>query len=255
MEFRVLSASDLESLIIGATILGTGGGGSKDIARELAKRIISSGKTPKLLSVDSIPDDETCAIIGMVGGGVSNKELKYIENLQASISEPMLEAVKVLEKHLLPNKSKGFFGLYATEMGPENIILPIFVASMIDKYVIDGDACGRSKPEISISTTHVYGLAITPLSIVSKYGDYLILDDVQNDHRAEAIVRHFAIMSGGEVACCRCPAKGKDLKNGAIIPGTISSAIELGNKVQESRKEGVDLVATISTAINGKVLF
>lgn len=255
MNSRVLSSSDFESLIVGATILGTGGGGSKIVARELAGKILDSGKQATLVPVDEIPEDEICAIIGMAGGGVSEQELQHIEGLEELVFEPMIEAVKLLEKHLFTDHSKGFFGFYATEMGPENIMLPIFAAVMLGKYVVDGDACGRSKPEISISTTHVYGLPITPLSVVSRYGDYIILENAQNDFRAEKIVRHFSIMSGGEVACCRCPALGKDLKAGAIIPGTISKAIELGDAVLKGRDNNVDLVNLIVSKINGKLLF
>ncbi|MHA1302815.1 MAG: DUF917 domain-containing protein [Candidatus Heimdallarchaeaceae archaeon] len=258
MSIRTLTEEELEYLIIGAKILGTGGGGSEKEAKKMVQQLVKEGKKVRLCAIDAIPEEEMCAIVGIVGGGITERERAFVKDLETTIHDSMVEAAKKLEQYLIDTSTiskKGLYGFYATEMGPENIIIPLYVAAKLEKIAVDGDACGRSKPEIVLSTTNVYGAPITPLAIVSKYGDVSILESTVDDYRAETIVRQMAIISGGEVGCCRCPIHGKDLKNGAIIKGTITKAIKLGKNVVEAREKRKDLSEVISDTIEGKIIF
>ena len=179
--FQELSLDDAQNLVEGAKILGTGGGGDPTLAEKRVEEIYSVGKRFRIQDITEFKPNDMICIIGMVGGGVSSEDKHYVENLYISSDNVMVEAVKELEKHL----GTYFTGFLSTEMGPGNIVVPLWVGSLLDRVTVDGDMCGgRSKPMISISTTAVTGISITPLAIASIYGDRMILKEAISDKRA-----------------------------------------------------------------------
>jgi DUF917 family protein len=200
--------------------------------------------------LDEIPDDELVFIIGSVGGGVSAANQKAVANLPRITTDLYVEAAHLLAEYL----GREPFGFIATEIGPGNGVVPMYVAAKMGKVVVDGDCCGRAKPEITISTTNLAGLPITPLSIISPFGDTLILKTSVDDARAEVIARQMAIASGGTVGVARCPASGRDYRRAAIID-SVTRCIQLGQVMTEAREKRLNVVERILTETGGINLF
>ena len=186
----------------------------------------------------------------MVGGGVSSEDKHYVENLHISSDNVMVEAVKELEKHL----GTYFTGFVSTEMGPGNIVVPLWVGSLLDRVTVDGDMCGgRSKPMISISTTAVTGISITPLAIASIYGDRMILKETISDKRAEDICRMIARLSNGAIGVARCPMTASECRKG-INSGTILLAIQLGSKIRNAVRNNLNPIPVIEKVLNARLI-
>lgn len=98
--FRELTIDDAHNLVEGAQILGTGGGGDPTLAKKRVNEKYSLGKRFHIQEITEFKTTDMICIIGMVGGGVSSEDKKYIENLPISSSNVMVEAVEELEKHL-----------------------------------------------------------------------------------------------------------------------------------------------------------
>ncbi|MHA1657427.1 MAG: DUF917 domain-containing protein, partial [Candidatus Heimdallarchaeota archaeon] len=212
--------TDFEDLIFGAKILGCGGGGEEALARTFLERILAEGlKVTVLDPKTELSDNALLCVTGMVGGRKTHETLAIIEGLEEINKDPMLSATRLLEQFL----DEKFYALVSTEIGAGNFFVPIYVSAKLGIGVIDGDLCGRAKPEISISTSNIAGLSITPLAIVSAFGDELLLKSAQTDQRAEAIAREMAVLSGGTVGVARCPAYWSAYQK-AVIPGTMSWA-------------------------------
>ena len=190
-------------------------------------------------------------IIGMVGGGVSSQDKKFIENMSITSDNVMVEAVKVLEKQL----GTQFAVFISTEMGPGNIVVPLYVASLLGRVVVDGDMCGgRSKPMISISTTTVAGISITPLVIASAYGDRMVLKEAISDKRAEDICRIVSRLCNGTIGVARCPMTISKCQEG-IVSGTISLAIQLGREISRFVEYNHDPLSIIEKVLNAHLIF
>jgi len=233
MTARKFSRREALDLVIGAKILACGGGGSETKAVENILKTYNSANSFTLSELDQLkPDDHIC-IVGMVGGGITEEDKKLVEKLTISQDNPMVAAVKELEDFM----DLEFQGFVATELGPNNSIIPLMVAAQMEKVGIDGDCCGRSKPKISISTTRVAGIPISPFSIVNQYGDIQIVKKTVNDARGEIIAREASRISGGSVSVARCPMTIEQAKT-AVIQGTVSLAIDLGQKVREANEKG-----------------
>ncbi|MFX0014852.1 MAG: DUF917 domain-containing protein [Promethearchaeota archaeon] len=247
---RILTDDDVQNLIDGAKILGTGGGGDPLLAIKRVNEIYSKGKYFKIQDISDFNPTDMICIIGMVGGGVSSQDKKYIDNLSVKSNNIMVEAVELLENHL----GKQFTGFVSTEMGPGNVVVPLWVGSLLDRITVDGDMCGgRSKPMISISTTNVIGISITPLTIASAYGDRIILKEAISDKRAEDTCRMISRLSNGSIGVARCPMTASECQKG-IARGTISLAIRLGNEINEAAKYNLDPIQKIKEVLNAQLI-
>ncbi|HIE23467.1 MAG TPA: DUF917 domain-containing protein [Candidatus Korarchaeota archaeon] len=247
---RTLTSDEVEDLIFGAEILGCGGGGSVELALDILKQAEERGLNLKIALLDEIKEDSLVFIVSRVGGGVEEDIKKRVERYPMKIERPELEAVKELAKFL----GKKPEAILASEIGAGNMLLPLFVAASLDMVTIDGDACGRAKPEIAISTTHVKGIPIAPLAAVTPFGDVAIIKTVLNDYTAEDISRQIAVASGGTCGVARCPATPRQLKGG-IVEGTISRCIEIGRRIKEALKSGEDPIKAFVETTEGKEIF
>ncbi|MHA2315372.1 MAG: DUF917 domain-containing protein [Candidatus Hermodarchaeia archaeon] len=247
---KKLFLNDVNHYIMGAKVLACGGGGSESTARNRVKEIYENDSYFQMMTLDEIPDDELIFIVGSVGGGVSVAAQKAVAKLPQIMTDLYVEAAQRLAEHL----GREPFGFIATEIGPGNGVVPMYVAAKMGKVFIDGDCCGRAKPEIAISTTNLAGLSITPLSMVSPFGDFLILKAAVDDARAEVIARHVAIASGGTVGVARCPASGSDYRRSAI-DGSVTRCIQLGQAMSEAYADEMDVVKRILTVTRGINLF
>ena len=247
-----LSRKDLEDLMCGAEILGCGGGGT---VRNSSKLLDEMTRSPKMAGVEEVPEERLVFIAGNVGGGVSKSTSKRLEHYtkdseKNSSTASLLRATELLSREV----DQDPFGFIPTEIGAGNMMLPILISALADKYVIDGDCCGRAKPEISISTTAIAGVRVTPMCLVSPFGDEIVIHSTVDDQRAEDLARTFAAASNGSVACARAPMNGDDLR-GAAIPGSIISSIELGRSVRLAKQRGKDVVDSIAEKSKSKYIF
>ncbi|MFX1537331.1 MAG: DUF917 domain-containing protein [Promethearchaeota archaeon] len=242
--------SDFEDLITGAKILGCGGGGEESLAIARAKKILEQGLKVKVIDPKDMPDDALLCVAGMVGGRASPECMEIVKHLPVIDERPVLTATKLLEAFL----GEKLHTLISTEIGAGNFLAPIYISAIMGINILDGDLAGRAKPEISISASNVIGIPITPLAIVSAFGDKMILKDAPNDQRAEAIARQMAVISGGVVGVARCPAHWGDYKK-AAIPNTITKSKTLGAEIRRARESGRNPIKPLLQAINGKILF
>ncbi|MEM3730480.1 MAG: DUF917 domain-containing protein [Candidatus Bathyarchaeia archaeon] len=245
-----LDKQQIEDLLVGAKILGTGGGGEIEWARPLINEVFEKNKEFVLVDPKEVPDDELVVIAGRLGGGVTAEEARMVEGYKKVYERPELTAVLELSRYL----GKSPYALLPTEIGAGNTLAAMYVAAMLDKVTVDGDACGRAKPEITISTTHVAGVSVAPLCVVTSFGDIMFLDRAVDDVRAEQICRAVATASGGMVGVCRCPMQGKVLSK-AIVPNSVTKAISIGQKIREAHKAGKNPVEALLSAVNGIEIF
>ncbi|MHA2500390.1 MAG: DUF917 domain-containing protein [Candidatus Hodarchaeales archaeon] len=245
MTVRRLTRRATLDLVIGAKILANGGGGDDSKAVKSINTLYDQDKSCKIASLSDFQKDDYLCIIGEVGGGITPADAKIVENLSTVQDEPMAAAVRHLEALLQVD----FQAFVATELGPGNSVVPLLVASLMEgKVAIDGDCCGRSKPKISISTTTVAKISISPFAIVNRYGDILIVKRAIDDSRGEVLARAIARISGGHVGVARCPMTVAQAEQ-AVIPGTLSLAIQLGRSVREANENQQDPLRAIEKSL------
>lgn len=246
-----LTREDLQDIIYGCTVLGTGGGGELKTGLDMVLADFDAGHEFKLIALEDIPDD---ALIGSPynAGSVSPLSEEDIEKFKKyDVDEDYnLTSFKALEKFL----GQKFYAAITTELGGANSAVAFSVAARLGIPIVDGDPAGRSVPELQQSTFQLNGVSISPLSIASKFGDTVIIDKAADGDRAEDLVRAMAAASQNTVGVTDHPITGKEIKKSAIS-GAISYALEIGKALREAKESGEDVGEAIAKAGEGYVLF
>jgi len=254
---KILEKGDLENYITGANILGCGGGGSPERGMAMINDAFEKGFKFRLADPMELPQEELLCILGGVGGGVPkdvrDRVKPYYQKLKGTTEERFLRLQKA-SKSLSDFIGKEFCSYIASETGAGNGVIPMYMAASEGKPVVDGDCCGRAKPELALSLTHVAGISITPLSIVTPFDETMILKNAVDDYRAEDLCRYAAIASGGSVTVARCPAKVEEYRKG-MVPNQISKCIKIGEAIRISRDKKRNPVKAFMGEANAKKVF
>jgi DUF917 family protein len=249
---KILERQDLYDILYGCTILGTGGGGSLQKGLELIEDALAQGKQFRLVDFDEVPEDAWIAtpyMCGSVSPSTPQLEAQYTSLPKISEPEPFL-AYRALEAYF----GCEFYGVISTELGGGNTAEALYVAALLDRFIIDADPAGRSVPELQHSTYCIYDLPIYPLACANQFGDVAILPKVVNDLRAEALVRAMAVVSKNRIGVADHPAQAKVLRN-AVIRGAISYAWKIGKAYQDAKVKGISAAEKIADAGGGLLLF
>jgi len=250
---RFLEEDDIFDLSIGATVLGTGGGGSPDLGLSILNQLLNMGKEIKLISIEEVPEDEIVIHPAMVGSIAPSKSGKAgLEEYKAKIlSEdgPLISGLRTLEKVL----SKRIYAAVPVEMGGLNTPMAAILAALAGFPFVDGDTIGRAKPELMMQTYTILNIPITPMVLTDMKGNAVLVRRAANFKDAEKIARALAVIGEGTTAV-RCPVRGDVLKK-ALIPGGVSKAIEIGKALREAEFFGNDPVSAVINASGGKEFF
>jgi hypothetical protein len=249
---RHLNKQDLHDILVGCTILGTGGGGSLEKGIELIDKDLEKGFKFTLVSLEEVPDDALIASPYQAGSisPLSKKDLEKYAHLKVVDEMPSLTAFKALEEFL----GRTFFATITTELGGHNTAVGMSVAAKLGIPIIDGDPAGRSVPELQHSTFYINDVPITPLAVANKFGDVAVIKNTADDFRAEAVVRAIAVVSQNSVGVADHPVEGRKLKK-AVIPGAITYAGRIGKALREAKEKGENPAESVARAGDGYVLF
>ncbi len=240
---RSLEEAELEDILVGCAILGTGGGGSLTEGVKLVKGLIEKGKGFKLAKLEEL-DPEALTTLPYYCSSL------FPEGEEEPSGIELLRAFEALEEYL----NEEFKGVIPPELGGFATAGALAVAAEKDLPLLDADAAGRAVPEIQHSSFYIKGLPITPMAVASSMGDLMIVKQVQDDRRAEEIIRSIAVISGNMVGVCDHPARIEVLR-GAAIPDTISQGEKIGAARRKAVEKGVDPCEAVAEAGQGFLRF
>ena len=254
---KTLTKKDLEDYITGAVILGCGGGGGAAGGREMVDHAFDVGYKFNLVDINELKDDQMLCIISGVGGGVPqevrDKVAPYAKMFPRS-RETRYKSIQKAVEELSNYIGKEFVSYVPSETGGGNGVMPMFLNAMEGKVSIDGDGCGRAKPEIGISLTHAAGIPMAPISIVTPFMEVVIVKSAIDDYRGEDITRHIAVASGGGCTAVRSSGSVAEYKKG-IAPNQVTRCMKIGAAIKQAREGGRDPRDAFVEASGGTKLF
>jgi len=243
VKLRELSLDDIESLAVGAWILGTGGGGNPYLPLLNMRLLYGQGHRVHLVDSGELADD---ALVGTVAG--MGAPLIGQERLNDSLT--LARAVTVMERHL----GRRFDALMSMEIGGSNGIRPFMAAAHLGVPVVDSDTMGRAYPELQMTSVAVGGLSGHPVSLVDVRGFESVVHKVPSWKWAERIARKICTEYGSTAATCQPPRSGAEVKKWGIH-GTTTKAIAIGAAVREAQRRHTDPVAAILSVEPGKLIY
>lgn len=249
---KTLSRQDLEDILYGAAILGTGGGGELSEGFAMIDDALSKGKEFRMVDLDEAPQDALVCTPYMLGAisALPEEEERLYDRLPRSDVSSILAAYARFEEYL----GRSFYGTISCELGGSNTATAFYAAAMAGAYIIDADPAGRAVPEITHSTYYIHGLPAAPIVMANEFGEAIICENVLDDARAEHIVRALSMVSRNDIAAIDHALEIREIRH-AVIPGAISFALEMGQVWRETRAKGGDIAQAIADQGAGLVAF
>src|SRR5256712_10978726 len=133
--FRPVSAEEIESLAIGAWILGPGGGGSPYLALLNMRALYRQGAVVSLIDPLDLADDDLVAVVSNMGAPLVGQE---------RLTDPrtIASAVTMMGEYL----RRRFRAIMSIEIGGGNAIQPLLAAALLDRPAVEGDSQGHHCP-------------------------------------------------------------------------------------------------------------
>ena len=249
---KTLTKENLEDILNGATIFGTGGGGELSEGLSLINDALDRGKEFIMVSLDDAPADAivcTPYMLGAISALPEQQERRY-DRLPRINEPPVMAAYRRFESYL----GREFYGTISCELGGSNTAVAFYAAAMSGHYIIDADPAGRAVPEITHSTYYVNGLPAAPIVMANEFGETIICENVVDDMRAESIVRALSMVSRNNIAAIDHALTISEIRD-AVIPGAISMAMSMGRVWREQRDAKGDVARAIAREGKGFVAF
>ena len=241
---KILEKDELESMLVGVGILGTGGGGDPEFfGKPLVEWDLKRGREYRIISPEKVKDDAF-----IVSGGYAGSVSAYtsIGDMLQKWEEryELLEALRIMESifnrkvdHVVP-----------FELGGANTPAILSLAARIGISAIDGDGLGRAAPETQMSSFLGHGISITPMPFVDREGNAIIVKHAASYTYPDELMRLALDLNGGVGANNHYPMNGKQLKM-SVIPNTITFSIKVGDAVLnaiDSKRDPVEAFVEIS---------
>ncbi len=244
--FMINTLEDARKLVLGATILGTGGGGDPREGMKMMEEVISAGRSVSVVNLDEIPEDSVLVVpyfVGSIAPGLKTKK-------PVKIKDAIGRAFKEMENYL----GKRIRGVVANEMGGDNTPVALNIAAKLNLPVIDGDLLGRAAPELHQCTVHIFDIPMFPSVIVTETGNVVVVKEYADIDDYESIARYLSVLGGRFSAVVDTPM-GVDEAEKAVVKGTITLSYKLGDAVMKARKEGRDPVDAVVDVLGGWRVF
>ena len=251
MSTYTFKAEDTTPLLEGLAILGTGGGGSPEWGRAIMENDFRHGRFPQIIPLEEVADD-AAVVCGGIMGSVKKLEEFGTDAIMAHWEERFeLEAVTRVMEGILGRRIDH---VVPFEVGGLNTPVMLSLGARLGIPVIDGDALGRSAPETQMTSFIGHGISLTPMPLIDYNGNVVIVQSATTSTYPDQLGRWVVTNGGGLGANNHYPMTGRQAK-GAVIPGTISGALKLGQAVLAARAAGRDPVDAVVTQLGGRRVF
>lgn len=246
---RILEYGDIEDILLGATVLGCGGGGDPAEGRRSMKRAYDQGQTVTLAAPDELSGDALVGCPYGVGGLTRGSE-EELAGLPRTDEHPVVLAVQALSQHL----GRAFDALITGELGGASVADALYPAAVLGLPVVDADPVGRAVPELEQSMFYLAGLPLAPQAAVNEIGDTALITKIGNDQRAEAFARALAVASRNQIWVVDHALLWRQMRE-VVIQGAISRSQSVGTALREAGEAGADGAAAVALAGGGRVAF
>jgi uncharacterized protein len=230
-----LGAADVDPLVVGLQLLGSGGGGDPLPFRNGLRRVLAGGVE---LHDPADLGDAPVVAVGMLGA-----TRVFAEKLPSG--QEITRAVRALARWtgvapaaLMPYEAAGLNGALAVAAAGE-LGLPL----------VDADLMGRALPRLDQLTRAVAGARLTPYALAEANGQVVLVDDA-DPVALERVARSVVAQGGGWAGGALAPVPARLVATDACT-GTLARALRLGRAhaglVRPSPAEVAD-------ALGGRVL-
>lgn len=233
----VIRDDDLEALVVGVTLLGSGGGGDTGAFGRMLRRRLGAGELV-LRDAADVPG-VSVSPIGVVGAtSVLMEKLPGGGEFDAAVrAVSRWTGVEVT-------------GLMPLEAGGLNGLTPLIAALDLGLPVVDADLMGRALPRLDQFSWAVAGRPLTPCALSEPSGQVVVVDNVDATG-LERAVRSFVAHTGGWAVLALAPTPVEAATEDAVR-GSLTRALALGRAHAGLEPGGEP--AEVASGLGGRLL-
>lgn len=210
-----INLDNVEAFTRGCAILGTGGGGSIEPSLLATRAAIGSHGPVPVVSLDSLDDDTIVLPLGGIGAPtVSNEMLGSVD----TVSRLRAEVERTIGRPV--------GAIMASEIGGSNGVYPVGWAARLGLPLVDADAMGRAFPEVQMVSMNVAGVPATFSVLADVIGNVTVVRPVDG-RWSERLARAVSVAGGADAVMADYVLEASAFR-GAVIDGTLSSAVAIG---------------------------
>jgi DUF917 family protein len=215
---RELTLEDLDDMVLGATLLGTGGGGDPYIARLMVRQAMEDFGPVTIVEPGELDPEGLVLTVAVIGAPTV-----IVEKVPAGTE--FTGCVQALASYL----GKEPVALMPIEVGGMNTLIPLAVAAEMGLPVIDADSMRRAFPQIEMCVFTLAGISASPMSVADEKGNRVVFEATTNQV-AEKLARA-SVMQLGMANGISCYSMSAGDVGRYAIQGSMSYCIELGRKL------------------------
>ncbi|MDR2476756.1 MAG: DUF917 domain-containing protein [Treponema sp.] len=239
---RTIGIQELDDIALGATLLGSGGGGDPYIGKLTALGAIKDCGPVRLLDPDEVADNAFVVPIAMMGAptvlaekGVNGSEFAVLADMISRYYGKKIDAIMPIEA------------------GGVNSMLPFAAAARLALPLVDVDGMGRAFPELQMVTFTIGGVSATPMALTDEKGNSVIFKTITNKW-TEELARAVTTSCGGSVSIILYCMDGKTMKQYGV-KGIVSRSEALGRAIREAKHGAGNPEDHFLTACEGYKIF
>lgn len=239
---RELTLEDLDDMVLGATLLGTGGGGDPYIARLMVRQAMEDYGPVRIVTPDEVDPDGLVLTAAVIGAPTV-----IVEKVPAGTE--FTACVRALASYL----GKEPVAMMPVEVGGMNTLVPLAVAAELGLPVIDADTMRRAFPQIEMCVLTLAGIAASPASVADEKGNVVVFEATSNQV-TERLVRASVMQLGMANGISCYPMTGRQVAEHAI-QGSMSYCVELGRKLAAVQRGEKDAFEDFLEFAQGRMYF
>jgi DUF917 family protein len=255
----VITRADLPALALGSGVLACGGGGNPYYGQLIAQHLIAEDGVP-VIDVDEMEPHMLAIFTAAMGAPLVGIE-----------KPPSLNALRAAFDAVQRSLRRPIDAFVSVEVGGVQSVLPLLLAALTGRPLIDGDGMGRAFPEAQMCTFLLYGFSpALPFACSDDHGLLwrvpsppfnLTLGRIGGTNALgrfvgvtlERAFRGYCARKGGWIYFTVTLDRASLQRT--LVRGTIRLALELGRAVAAARARGDDPIAPLVAVGGGRLLF
>lgn len=239
---ETLTIDQVDDLALGATLLGTGGGGDPYVARLMLKQTMREHGDISLATFDELPPDGLVMTVAVVGAPTV-----LLEKIPAGTE--FVGAVKALASYL----GQDPVAIMPIEVGGLNTLLPLAVAAELGLPVLNADGMRRAFPQIEMTVFTLAGIKAAPMAVADEKGNLCVFETNTNQ-LGETLVRGAVMSLGLANAFASYTMTVAQAKDHAIAD-SLTYCVELGSRLAAVQRGETGAYEQFLDFAEGKVVF
>lgn len=243
-------------MALGSGVLACGGGGNPYYGQLVAHALLAERGSVRVIDVEEMAPDTLALCTAIMGAPLVGIE-----------KPPSLRALRAAFDAVAGSLADRLAAFVAVEVGGIQSVLPLLLAALTGRPIIDGDGMGRAFPEAQMCTFLIYGMSpAVPCSCSDDHGLLWRIPSIPLRFPGGHVggtgqLGRFVGLGLERVFRSYCARKGgwiyftftldRAFLQRALVRGSIRLALELGRAVEGTRAAGGDPVEAIVRVAGG----